>query len=79
MNVEPLNSWGDSFWKRHLKYLWWLKYVVFYSLDLIEDKFKIPELSIILGATYILEVNIKILGLYSFGDYCYDFKDVVAI
>ncbi|CAG9326422.1 unnamed protein product [Blepharisma stoltei] len=79
MEVQPLNSWGDSFWKRHLKCLWWLKYIVFYSFDLIEDKLKIPELSIILGVTYILDVNTQILGLYSFGDYCYGYNDVIAI
>ncbi|CAG9326424.1 unnamed protein product [Blepharisma stoltei] len=72
---DLLNSWGEGFWKRHLKAFAFIRLLMFYVLDMLEDKFIIPELSMTIGALYILDLNTKILGTYELQAICYHLNE----
>ncbi|CAG9331300.1 unnamed protein product [Blepharisma stoltei] len=72
---DPLNCWGDRFWKRHLYGLWFFKWFVVYLVDMIEEKIWIPELFVILGSLYITSLTGVIAGAYKHIGLCYHFNE----
>ena len=64
-SVNPLKSYGDSFWKRHLKCFFFLKYITVYVLDFFSEKHKFHELILYLSGLYISGINSEIIGSYS--------------
>lgn len=64
-DVNPIKSYGDEFWKRHLKCLFFLKYVTVYVIDFFSEKHKFQELSIYLAGLYVSGINSVIIGSYT--------------
>jgi hypothetical protein len=62
--IDPLNSWGKDFWKRHLKCLFFLKYISAYLVDLLSNQFKFTDLTFLSMATYVMGLDPDRLGIY---------------
>jgi hypothetical protein len=63
--VNPIKSYGDEFWTRHLKCLFFLKYVTVYVIDFFSEKHKFCELNITLTGLYISGIDSIIIGSYN--------------
>ena len=68
--INPLNSWGETFWKRHLKVFGFIQYFITIFLDLLEDKMRSPDLGMILAGYYLTGANIALLGIYQSYAFC---------
>lgn len=62
--IKPLNSWGNSFWMRHLRCLGFMKFFLSPFIDFLTDKMHAPELSIFYAGYSIYSLNTQFLGIY---------------
>ena len=62
--INPFDAWGNGFWKRHLKCFKYIKYLLSVFIDFLEEQMKLPELSILIGAIYMIGLNTQLLGIY---------------
>ena len=76
--LDPLNSWGKGFWKRHLKCFFFLKYICAYLVDLLSNQFKFIDLAFSSLTFYAYGQDPDRLGLYTVYPGCEDVsKDLV--
>lgn len=62
--INPLNSMGEEFWKKHFKVFGFIKIFFSMFIDFLEDKMKSPELAMIMAGYYLIGINTKLLGIY---------------
>lgn len=62
--IKPLNSWGETFWQRHLGFFGFLKYFFSKFIDFLEDKMYNSELSIAIAGIYLINLNTNLMGIY---------------
>ncbi|CAG9326419.1 unnamed protein product [Blepharisma stoltei] len=72
---DLLNSWGEDFWKRHFGVFNFLRWCFFKSIDMLDDKFRNPELTMILAGIFLININLNVLGSVSLGELCYEYQE----
>ena len=77
--LDPLNSWGKDFWKRHLKCLFWMKYLTVYLIDLLTNQFKFKDLTFGLIGFYLFGLDTERLGIYAVYGGCKEIYYVSSI
>ncbi|CAG9326418.1 unnamed protein product [Blepharisma stoltei] len=75
---DLLNSWGKDFWKRHFGVFNFLRWCFFKSIDMIDDKFRNPELTMILAGIFLHNINLNALGSVTLGEICYQYQEELA-
>ncbi|OMJ76896.1 hypothetical protein SteCoe_23633 [Stentor coeruleus] len=70
LHESPLDMWGDSFWKKHFRYFFFIKYILSVFIDFLQDHMKSPELSVLIAGLYMIGLNTELLGIYTANGLC---------
>jgi hypothetical protein len=65
LSENPLDVLGDSFWNKHFRYFFFVKYFFSVFIDFLQDHMKSPELSVLIAGLYMIGLNTEFLGIYT--------------